>query len=95
MYAPGRSFAQEQRRRILRMNAEAITGFMGILIKPTLVHPSDKPHSEAGRVKLDDDGNARLSEWEARGALLELNGRGDPTPKSHKSSLSEFELEEL
>ncbi|GLO57799.1 hypothetical protein PPUJ20066_38350 [Pseudomonas putida] len=36
-----------------------------------------------------------MSEWEARGALLELNGRGDPTPKSHKSSLSEFELEEL
>jgi hypothetical protein len=36
-----------------------------------------------------------LSVWDARGALLGLNGRGDPIPESLKSALSEEGLNEF
>jgi len=36
-----------------------------------------------------------LSEWNTRGAQLELNGRGDPPPITLKSSLSPVQIDEL
>jgi hypothetical protein len=36
-----------------------------------------------------------LAEWDARGALLDLNGRGDPIPESLKSALSSEGLNEF
>ncbi|VWB04938.1 hypothetical protein BLA23254_00027 [Burkholderia lata] len=34
-----------------------------------------------------------LSEWERKGALLELNGRGDPVPAGVESALPDGELQ--
>lgn len=39
--------------------------------------------------------SSSLSEWNTRGAQLELNGRGDPPPITLKSSLPPVELDEL
>ncbi|MGZ2743517.1 hypothetical protein [Burkholderia stagnalis] len=36
-----------------------------------------------------------VAEWDARGALLDLNGRGDPIPESLKSMLSGEDLNEF
>ncbi|MFK5668753.1 hypothetical protein ACI2OW_23000 [Pseudomonas shirazica] len=38
---------------------------------------------------------SNLSEWDAQGAQLDLNGRGDPIPQNIKSNLSSNDLDEF
>lgn len=40
-------------------------------------------------------GSESLAKWDAHGAMLPLNGRGDPLPEDLESTLSEFNKQEF